>query len=240
MDAPLKVLKNNLHLWNLKVLKLKQQQEITKNYLETNIKNLQITNETLQKLENFMAESHSNPNFMSKIMDQLRKEQEHSNSSTYVGGLVLPNLPFVVPILKILSRKVEFSFVYKLFDMVNDPNTNSVLIWSKLGTSFFIKDVEGLHDHIRERFNHNIKTFYKTLGEFLKKKLQREMEEEVKRLGFFQNELKLDISNMKKKEQIAKWDLWLIKRCLENASRMIAHYMKVMDRYKMTFLPKSF
>ncbi|KAI3525116.1 hypothetical protein L1887_03788 [Cichorium endivia] len=182
MDAPLRVLKNNLHLWNLKVLKLKQQQEITKNYLETNIKNLQITNETLQKLENFMAESHSNPNFMSNIMDQLRKEQEHSNSSTYVGGL-------------------GFQCVDKFL-------------------------LEYTNENFQRDKKHKLKnmTSKRKILE-LKKKLQREMEEEVKRLGFFQNELKLDISNMKKKEQIAKWDLWLVKRCLENANRMIEHFV---------------
>ena len=71
------------------------------------------------------------------------------------------------PNLKLLSKSPKRSFVYKLFDMVSDPSTDGIMLWSKSGTSFFIKDKEGLHNHVRERFNHNIDTFVKTLGEFV-------------------------------------------------------------------------
>ncbi|KAI3775024.1 hypothetical protein L1987_49592 [Smallanthus sonchifolius] len=106
-------------------------------------------------MEIFMAEAHSNPKFINQIMGQYEKEQELNKS-----------LPFMMPTLKLLSKKHNLSFVYNLFEMVNDPDTNSIVIWSKSGTSFFVKDSKGLQDHVQERFNHTIRAFYKKLGEF--------------------------------------------------------------------------
>ncbi|GJS88880.1 heat stress transcription factor A-7a-like protein [Tanacetum coccineum] len=190
-------------------------------------------------------------------MVQFEKEQEPSNSSVGVGGLIQSYLPFMIPNLKLLSKSPNRSFVYKLFDMVSDPSTDAIILWSKSGTSFFIKDKEGLHNHVQERFDHNIKTFHKTLGEFgfqcidkflheyanknfqrdnkamlkniksrrklwlAKNNMQSDMEEEVKRLKFFQDSLKVNISNMKEKAQITKC-LLDVKRCLESASMRIA------------------
>lgn len=168
MEANLEVIiKNNLKQWNSTLLKLKEKQEITKNYLTSSIKNIHITNETLRKLEIFINEAHANPDFINQIMVQFEKEQEPSNSSVCVGGLIQSYLPFMIPNLKLLSKSPNRSFVYKLFDMVSDPSTDAIILWSKSGTSFFIKDKEGLHNHVRERFNHNIDTFDKTLGEFV-------------------------------------------------------------------------
>lgn len=105
--------------------------------------------------------------FMKQIVAQIEKEQDQSSNGVCVRGLILSSFPFLVPNFKILSININFSFLYKLFDMVNDPDTNSVILWSKLGTSFFIKDPERLHNHVQERFNYSIKTFYKTLGDFV-------------------------------------------------------------------------
>lgn len=167
METGLNVMKNNLKMWNLKVLKLKEQQEITKNYLATSINNLRITNENLQKMEIFLANAHADPKFINQIMAQFEKEEELKNSGVCGGGWIQSSLPFMVANLKLLSKNFKLSFVYKLFDMVNDPNTDSIMLWSKTGTSFFIKDAEGLQDYVQERFNHSIKTFYKTLCEFV-------------------------------------------------------------------------
>ncbi|KAI3803451.1 hypothetical protein L1987_31603 [Smallanthus sonchifolius] len=86
--------------------------------------------------------------------------------------------------------------------MVNDPDTNSIVIWSKSGTSFFVKDSKGLQDDVQERFNHTSRTFYKKLGEFV------------------------NISNIKEKKQITKCDMLNVKRCIENASKRIAQKAK--------------
>ncbi|KAJ0522566.1 putative transcription factor HSF-type-DNA-binding family [Helianthus annuus] len=246
MELMLVTINYNIKLWNSKVQKLKNQQEIIKYYLTNSINNLQITNKRLQKMEIFMANAHANPKFIDQIMDQSEKEQEFNKS-----------LPFMIPSLKLLSTKHNLSFVYKLFEMVNDPDTNSVMIWNKSGTSFFIKDEKGLQDHVKERFDHTMGTFYRKLSEFgfkcvdkflceytnenfqrdnehmlkniksmrkllvVKRNMKSDMEEELKRLKFFQNELKNNISNIKEKEQSTKCDMLNIKRCLENASKTI-------------------
>lgn len=168
MEAEFKTMKNNINIWNLKVSKLKEQQETAKNYLTRSINNLRITNENLQKMEIFMADAHGNPNFITQIIAHFEKEQEQGYSSVCVGGLIKSSLPFMVPNMKLLSKTPNVSFVYKLFDMVNDPNTNSIMLWSVSGTSFFIKDAEGLQDYVQETFNHSIKTFYNTLSEFVR------------------------------------------------------------------------
>lgn len=56
--------------------------------------------------------------------------------------------------------------------------------------------------------------------------MQNDMEEKLKRLKFFQNKLKVNISYIKEKEQITKCDVLNVKRCLENASERIAQKAK--------------
>ena len=88
MEANLEVIiKNNLKQWNSTLQKLKEKQEITKNYLTSSINNIHITNETLRKLGIFINEAHANPDFINQIMVQFEKEQEPSNSRVCVGGL---------------------------------------------------------------------------------------------------------------------------------------------------------
>ncbi|KAK1416796.1 hypothetical protein QVD17_25913 [Tagetes erecta] len=254
----IEALENNIKLWNDKVLKLKDQQEITKNYLTNSINNLQIANEHLQKMEIFMADANANPKFINQIMTGFENEQE-----------LRKYLPFMIQTLKLLSNKPNLVFVNKLFKMVNDPNTNSIIAWSKSGTSFFIKDKELLQDYVQERLNIIIKTFYKSLNDFgfrcvdkflceyshehfqrdnkymlkyitsmrkiptVKRIMQSDMEEELKRLKFFQDKLKVNISNIKEKEQITKCDVLSVKRCLENASEIIAQKAKEERRVEL-------
>lgn len=66
----------------------------------------------------------------------------------------------------------------------------------------------------------NIKSKRKLLAG--KKNMQSDMEEELKRLRFFQNTLKVNILNMKAKEQITKCELLQVKRCIESVSKRIA------------------
>lgn len=152
----IEAMKNNIKLWNDKVLKLKGQQEITKNYLSNSMNNLQISKEHLQKMEIFMADAQTNPKFINQIMAGFEREQE-----------LRKYLPFMIPTLKFPSNKTNLVYVNKLFEMVNDLNTNSIIAWSKPGTSFFIKDKEALQYYAQERLNSTIKTFYKNLSDFV-------------------------------------------------------------------------
>lgn len=89
-----------------------------------------------------------------------------------------------------------------------------------------------LHEYANKNFQRDNKDKLKNIKSrrklwLARKNLQSDMEEEVKRLKFFQDSLKVHISNMKEKEQITKRNLLHVKRHIESASMRIATKVNV-------------
>lgn len=149
---------------------MKQQEDNIRKALAFLKNSLQATQDRQQKMEIFLAKSSADPNFMPRFIEQLLEEEEVVRSNGSISWSSSTMLPFLKPKLMQLKgfREIESPFLRKMYNMVDDPDTNDIISWSQSGTSFFIRDKLNFKGLLLQYFGHDtIKNFTNCLSAYV-------------------------------------------------------------------------
>lgn len=170
METEVEILKTNFCSWETEIWIMKQQNENIRKALAFLKNSLQATEDRQQKMEIFLAQSSADPNFMPRFIEQLLEEEEVVRSNGSISWSSSTMLPFLKPKLMQLKgfREIESPFLRKMYEMVDDPDTNDIISWSKSGTSFFIRDKLNFKGLLLRYFGHDtIKNFTNCLSAYV-------------------------------------------------------------------------
>lgn len=170
METEVEKLRSDHCSWEVEIWIMKQQRENIQKGLAFLKECLQATENRQQKMEIFLAESSTNPKFIPQFIEQLEQEEEVARNNGGVNCSTSTMLPFLKPKLFQLKglKESESPFLRRTFEMIDDPNTNSIISWSASGTSFFIHDKSKLKGLLLQYFGHDtIKNFTNCLGAYV-------------------------------------------------------------------------